>query len=211
MRIVSIRGAGEGYGVNMCAGVVRGLDVHELVYPAEIRPIGTRTLGQSVEIGRAALRSIDTEGELYVIVAFSLGAYVASEFVMLDQPRNCKGLVLLGNPLRPRGHCAHGGVPAVRHGIAGEVPIVGVPVRNFTIPDDPISACPPDNGLRSISARVTGRRQPTPAQWWNAGATLDWLMRYLTGGRHTSYGTERMPGSDLTYVQAAAAAVRGML
>lgn len=197
----------------MLSGAVRGLpDVTELVYPAEVAPIGIRTLQQSVVIGRAALRSIDALGGPWVGVGFSLGAYTLTEYAMLDRPKNLKGLVLLGNPLRPRGHVAHPGVPTSRCGIAGEVPIVGVPVYDFAIPDDPITSCPIDNGLRSIADLVSGRRQPTPARWWDAFGTIDWARKYLgPNSRHVAYGIEKVPASDRSYVQAARDAVVGLL
>ena len=212
MRIVTARGAGESTGpTQMLGGVVRGLDSTPLDYPAEIRPIGIRTLGESVVIGRAALRAIDALGQPWVAAGYSLGAYTLTEYAMLDRPQFLKGLVLLGNPLRPRGKCANVGVPGNRFGLAGEVPVAGVPVHDFSVPDDPISACPSDNGLRTIAPQVTGRRQPIPAQWWNAGYTIEWLLKYVgPGSRHIAYN-ERMPGDTRTYVQAAGDALRGML
>ena len=210
-RIVVARGAGESVGPNqMCGGVVRGLNWTALDYPAEIRPIGIRTLQESVQIGRAALRSHDALGGPWVAVGYSLGAYTLTEYVMLDRPKNCKGLVLLGNPLRPRGKCANAGVPGDRFGLAGEVPVAGVPVHDFSVPDDPISACPGDNGLRLIANGVTGRRQPDPVRWWDAFGTIEWGKKYLIGGRHTAYN-ERIPGSQQTYIQAARDALIGML
>ena len=207
-----MRGAGEDLANNMCSPVVRGFDqVTQIGYPAEVRPIGVRTLQESVNLGRAALRSFDALGGPWVGVGYSLGAYALTEYVLLDRPKNCKGLVLLGNPLRPRGKCANAGVPGDRFGLAGEVPVAGVTVHDFSVPDDPISACPRDNGLRVIAPYVTGRRQPTPAGWWNAGATIEWLLKYMgPTSRHMAYN-ERMPGSQQTYTQAARAALEGML
>ena len=211
-RVLTVRGAGESIGPNqMLGGVVRGLESTALDYPAEVRPIGVRTLQESVNLGRAALRSFDALGGPWVGVGYSLGAYALTEYVLLDRPKNCKGLVLLGNPLRPRGKCANAGVPGDRFGLAGEVPVAGVTVHDFSVPDDPISACPKDNGLRTIAPYVTGRRQPTPAGWWNAGATIEWLLKYVgPTSRHVAYN-ERMPGSQLTYTQAARATLERML
>lgn len=211
-RIGVMRGAGEDLENNMCTGVVRGFDdVTNILYPAEIRPIGVRSLQESVTIGRAALRSFDALGGPWVFVGFSLGAYTLSEYLMLNHPTNCKGGVLLGNPLRPRGKCANAGVPGDRFGLAGEVPLAGVTVHDFSVPDDPISACPKDNGLRVVAPRVTGRRQPVPAGWWNAGATVEWLLKYVgPSSRHVAYG-ERMPNDSRTYIAAARDALRGML
>ena len=212
MKIVAARGAGEAYRNNMVMGALGGLkNVVELQYPAEVRPIGQRTLAESVVLARRAFNDIDAKGESWVGIAYSLGAYALTEYVLLDRPKNCKGLVLLGNPLRPRGKCANAGVPGDRFGLAGEVPVAGVTVHDFSVPDDPISACPKDNGLRVIAPYVTGRRQPTPAGWWNAGATIEWLLKYVgPTSRHVAYG-ERMPGSQLTYTQAARVALERML
>lgn len=211
-RVLTVRGAGESIGPNqMLGGVVRGLESTALDYPAEVRPIGVRTLQESVNLGRAALRSFDALGGPWVGVGYSLGAYALTEYVLLDRPKNCKGLVLLGNPLRPRGKCANAGVPGDRFGLAGEVPVAGVTVHDFSVPDDPISACPKDNGLRLISNAVTGRRQLDPARWWDAWGTIEWTKKYLVGGRHTAYATERTPGSQLTYTQAARVALERML
>ena len=211
MKIVAARGAGEAYRNNMVMGALGGLkNVVELQYPAEVRPIGQRTLAESVVLARRAFNDIDAKGESWVGIAYSLGAYALTEYVLLDRPKNCKGLVLLGNPLRPRGKCANAGVPGDRFGLAGEVPVAGVPVHDFSVPDDPISACPGDNGLRLIANGVTGRRQPDPVRWWDAFGTIEWGKKYLIGGRHTAYN-ERIPGSQQTYIQAARDALIGML
>ncbi|ETD31535.1 hypothetical protein [Williamsia sp. D3] len=205
MLTVRVRGAGEPVGPNqMLAGVTQGMsDVIDLDFRPEIRPIGTLRLPESVVIGRAALRSIDALGRPWKASGFSLGAYILGEYVMLDRPKNLKGIVLLADPLRARNQIAHGGVPTNRFGLAGERFISGVPVHSFAIPDDPISSCPADNGLRLIANGVTGRRQPDPARWWDAFGTIEWAKKYLIGGRHNAYGSERMPGDSRTYVQAA--------
>jgi hypothetical protein len=211
-RVAVMRGAGEDLTNNMCSGVVRGVpDVTNINSPAEVRPIGMRSLGESVSLGRAALRSFDALGGPWVGVGFSLGAYTLTEFARLDKPQSCQGLVLLGNPLRPRGQVTHGGVPANRFGLAGEVPVVGIPTFNFAVPDDPITSCPVDNGLRSISDLVTGRPQPRPLLAWNLLYTIDWAKKYLVGGRHVAYASERVPGANHTYVQAAAEKVWSLL
>lgn len=210
-RILTVRGAGEDPGPNQMLGpVVRGMDSTSLQYPAQIRPIGTLSLAQSEQLGFAALRSYDALGGPWVGVGFSLGAYILGNFVMQEKPKNCKGIVLVADPLRARNQVSNGGVPANRFGLAGERLISGVPVKSFAIPDDPITSCPADNGLRTISDRVTGRRQPVPAGWWNAGATIDWALKYLVGGRHVAYG-EKMPGSSKSYLTAAREAVEAML
>lgn len=213
MIIVRVRGAGEQAGpAQMLAGVTDGLaGVRDLDFRPEIRPIGTLRLPETVVRARAALRAIDALGVPWVAPGFSLGALILGEYVMLDQPKNLKGIVLLADPLRARNQIAHGGVPANRFGLAGERFISGVPVHSFAIPDDPITSCPADNGLRLIANGVTGRRQPDPARWWDAFGTIDWAKKYLIGGRHTAYGVEKVPGDSRTYVQAARDALKGML
>ena len=210
MIYATLRGAGESYGdSNMCAGVVRDLNAREIAYRAEIRPIGTLTIGESEAHGRAALRSLDAEGEPWVGVAFSLGAYILGNHVMLDRPKNCKGVVLLADPLRHRSQCSNAGVSRGSWGLAGERWISGVPLHTFAIPDDPITACPGDNGLRQISDLITKRNQGIPGRWWDAWGTIEQAKKYLVDGRHVAY-TGRMPGSTKTYIQAASEAVRAI-
>lgn len=213
MMIVTVRGAGESYRDNMCAAVVRGFsNVVELIYRAEIRPIGMLSYAESIADCRAALRRIDTLGEPFIIVCFSLGAAGAGDFVMFDKPRNCKGIILLADPLRDRKQCAHGGVPANSYGVGGERFISGVPVHSFAIPDDPITSCPADNGMRAIANAVTGRKQPENARWyWDVFYTFAWVWKYAAAGRHVAYTSDRMPGDRRTYVQAARDTLAGML
>jgi hypothetical protein len=213
MLIVCVRGAGEPVTGNMCSGVVRGFDnVVELVYRPEIRPIGMLSYAESVAGCRAALRRIDEQGEDYIIVCFSLGAAAAGDFVMLDRPKHCKGIILLADPLRDRKQCSNKGVPANHYGVGGERLITGIPVFSFAIPDDPITSCPADNGLRVVSSAVTGRNQPLAARcYWDAVYTFTWLWKYAAAGRHVAYGAERMPGDGRTYVQAAADALRALV
>lgn len=92
-------------------------------------------------------------------------------------------------------------------------PIGGVPVYSFAVPDDPITACPGDNGMRLFATAVTGMSQPVaPRMLWDAGYTIAWMWKYLRAGdsRHIVYGTERMPGDRRTYVEAARDVVRGL-
>ena len=203
MRVVKLRGTGETVGRNMLS-LIPGEDVP---YRAEIAPVGTQPYRASIADAVARVRLIDSEGAPFVLVGYSLGAAAAGD-AAAGGLKYCRGVVLLADPLRVRGVCANGGVPQSRHGIAGERPVPGR-VWSFSIPDDPISACPGDNGMRLIADRVTGRRQPPPVQWWNAGYTLDWINRYL-GTRHTAYGIEPMPGDRRTYVQAARDVVAGI-
>ncbi len=213
-RIVTVRGTGESYGPHsMCGGVVSGLPtVVELDYRAEIRPIGLLRLPESAALGRAALRAQDGLGLPWVAVGFSLGAMILGDYVMLDRPKNLRGVVLLADPLRHRDQCAHGGVPRNHFGIAGERFVSGVPAHSFAIPDDPIASCPSDNGMRLISNQVASRAQPIPLRCvWDAGFTIQWVWKYAVDGRHVAYGSERVPGSQHTFVEAARSVVEGML
>lgn len=205
MRVIKLDGTGESQsGRNMLSSIAG----ESLPYINEIRPIGTRTYAESVADARRRLREIDAEGEPYVLPAYSLGAAAAGDFVQLDRPKFCRGVVLLSDPKRHRKQCSNKGVSGGNWGVAGERFIDHVPCYTFTIPDDPISALPGDNGLRQIAQQVTGLQQPLPARWWDAGFTLHWLLKYTTGGRHTAYGSERINGA--TYIQSVKAMVEGM-
>lgn len=212
--IKRVRGTGESLDdAQMLGGVTRGLDnVSDLKYRAEIRPIGMLRLPESEALGRAELRAEDAKGEPWVVVGFSLGAYIAGNYAMLDKPKNLKGVVLLADPLRHRGQCSNGGVSKNNWGLAGErwISAPGLTVFSYAIPDDPITSCPGDNGLRQISDVVTGRNQGVPGRWWDAWGTIGQAKKYITDGRHVAYN-ERMPGSRETYIQAAAKAVRDMI
>lgn len=207
-RVVKVRGTGESMSQNMLSLI----DGEALPYRAEIAPIGTQSYTASVTQLRAALRAVDAQGQPWVGVGYSLGAGGLGDFVMLDAPKHCKGIVLVADPLRARGQVSNGGVPKDRFGVAGERPISGVPVRSFAIPDDPITACPSDNGMRMFATAVTGRRQVVhPRMVWDAGYTIAWLWKYLQGNsRHIVYGTEPMPGDRRTYMEAARDAVQEM-
>lgn len=205
MRVIKLDGTGESQsGRNMLSSIAG----ESLPYINEIRPIGMRTYAESVADARRRLREIDAEGEPYVLPAYSLGAAAAGDFVQFDRPKFCRGVVLLSDPKRHRKQCSNKGVSGGNWGVAGERFIDHVPCYTFTIPDDPISACPGDNGMRQIASRITGLPQPLPAQWWNAGYTMQWLWKYLVDGRHTSYGVERNGGS--TYLELVKRAVEGL-
>ena len=207
-RVVKALGTGERPGQNMLS-LIPG---EELVYRNEIAPIGTQSYSASVAQCRAALRAVDAKGEPWVGTAYSLGAAALGDFVMYDRPRHCLGIVLLADPLRARGQCANT-VPADRWGVAGERRISGVPVHSFAIPDDPITSCPGDNGMRLFANAVTGRQQPVqPRMLWDAGYTIAWAWKYLRAGdsRHIVYGSERL-ADGRTYVEAARDAVRELV
>jgi hypothetical protein len=134
------------------------------------------------------LAVVDQDGAPYILVGYSLGAAAAGDFVQYDRPKHCRGVVLIADPKRHRRQVANKGVNPNNWGIAGERFIDAVQCYSLSIPDDPISALPGNNGMRMIADRVTGLRQPLPSQWWNAGYTLDWLHRYLVvGTRRTGW------------------------
>lgn len=208
MRVVKLRGTGESLGG---PGMLSPIEGDDLAYTAEIRPIGLRSYAESVSDARRQLAVVDGDGAPYILVGYSLGAAAAGDFVQYDRPKHCRGVVLVADPKRHRRQCANKGVNPNNWGIAGERFIDAVQCYSLSIPDDPISALPGNNGLRMIADRVTGLRQPLPSQWWNAGYTLDWLHRYLVGGRHTSYGVERMAGNGgRTYIEHAHSIVEGL-
>lgn len=204
-RVIKVRGTGEA----VTGGMLGSIEGDQLPYRAEIAPIGSQSYSASVAQCRAALRAVDAQGEPWVGTAYSLGAAALGDYVMYDHPQHCLGIVLLADPLRARGQCANP-VPKDRWGVAGERPIAGVPVHSFAIPDDPITACPGDNGMRLFANAVTGRQQPVqPRMLWDAGYTIAWLWKYLRAGdsRHIVYGSERL-ADGRTYVEAARDAVR---
>ncbi|WP_155826719.1 hypothetical protein [Jongsikchunia kroppenstedtii] len=146
------------------------------------------------------------------------------DFVFHDNPHNCRGIVQVADPLRAAGQVNNRGVANTSWGCAGQRQLSGPwPWYSFAIPDDPIASCPGDNGFRQIADMVTGLHQPIPAQWWNAGATLDQIMKHLVGNpnldpsytfhlsRHCAYAVENMPGSTQTYMQAVRAAVVSLI
>ncbi|UZF57723.1 hypothetical protein LH935_06975 [Gordonia polyisoprenivorans] len=203
--VVKALGTGERPGQNMLS-LIPG---QELVYRNEIAPIGTQSYAASVLACRAALRAVDARGEPWAGVGYSLGAAGLGDYVMLDHPQHCVGIVQLADPLRARGQCSNP-VPKDRWGVAGERTISGVPVYSFAIPDDPITSCPGDNGMRLFANAVTGRQQPVqPRMLWDAGYTIAWLWKYLRAGdsRHIVYGSEKL-ADGRTYVEAARDVVR---
>ncbi len=181
-------------------------DVVRVSYPAEIRPWGWRTLPQSVAAGRAHLREVDQWGP-WIGVGYSLGAYLLGHAVAADRLENCKGVVLIADPLRHRGQCSNPGVPGTRWGIAGERWVPGR-VASFAIPDDPITACPGDNAGRLVANALTGRRQLLQPGMANPVAFAQWLAKYP--GRHVAYGHDRLPDGR-TYLDAARDAVEVLL
>lgn len=207
-RVIKVRGTGEA----MSGGMLGPIDGEALPYRAEIAPIGSQSYSASVLACRAALRAVDARGEPWAGVGYSLGAAGLGDYVMLDHPQHCVGIVQLADPLRARGQCSNPGVPRDRYGIAGERPISGVPLQTYSIPDDPISACPADNGMRLIANLVTGRQQPLNARMcWDAGYTLAWVWKYANGNesRHVAYGREHL-ADGRTYLEAASDAVLEM-
>lgn len=207
-RVIKVRGTGEA----MSGGMLGPIDGEALPYRAEIAPIGSQSYSASVAQCRNALRAVDAKGEPWVGAAYSLGAAALGDFVMLDRPKHCLGIVLLADPLRARGQCANP-VPKDRWGVAGERTISGVPVYSFAIPDDPITSCPGDNGMRLFANAVTGRQQPVqPRMLWDAGYTVAWAWKYLRAGdsRHIVYGSERL-ADGRTYVEAARDAVNELV
>lgn len=202
MRVIKLDGTGESQsGRNMLSSIAG----ESLPYINEIRPIGMRTYAESVADARRRLREIDAEGEPYVLPAYSLGAAAAGDFVQLDRPKFCRGVVLLSDPKRHRKQCSNKGVSGGNWGVAGERFIDHVPCYTFTIPDDPISACPGNNGMRQIANRITGLQQPI-GDVWNLSYTWQWVWKYLVDGRHVAYN-ERVQHDSRSYLDLVRAAV----
>lgn len=203
--VVRVRGTGESLGRNMLSAVPG----EELVYPAEIRPIGLRSYQESVSAAVSALREVDARGEPWVGVGYSLGAAALGDAAALGF-KHCRGVVLVADPWRPRGKCAHRGVSATRYGCAGERDIRSVPAAWLAIPDDPITSCDAGDGFRLLANVVTVRQQRLlPSMYWDVPALVSSVARYL-GTRHTAYGYERVRDDSRTYVQLAADLVERM-
>jgi len=221
MRIVIVRGTGEPYGHNMIMDALLGT-AHELVelqYPAQIMPIGWYTLGQSEQLGRQALATLDAEGVPWWGIGYSLGAMTLGDYVELDAPRNCLGVIQIADPLRAFNQVTNAGVDPRSWGCAGQRAITAVPWHSFAIPDDPIASCPGVSGFRNIANMVTGLAQPTPETIVGLADTMTEIERYLIGNpnpdladgfhlsRHCAYGVEAMSGTTQTYMQAVRALV----
>lgn len=208
MRIIAVRGTQEPLKGGMTEPVVAdlGVDVVRLAYPAEIRPWGWKTLPESVVAGREDLRKADTLGP-WVGVGYSLGAYLLGHAVAADHLTNCRGVVLIADPLRHRNQCSNPGVPRNRFGIAGERWVPGN-VTTLAIPDDPITACPNDNAGRLVANVLTGRMQPLFPQMMNPIYFAQWLSKYPS--RHVAYGSARLPDGR-TFLEAARDAVEALL
>lgn len=183
-----------------------GVSVVRLDYPAEIRPMGWRTLPESVATGRGMLRREDAKGEPWVGVGYSLGAYLLGHAVAADNLKHCRGVVLIADPLRHRDQCSNP-MPRNRFGIAGERWVPGN-VTTLAIPDDPITACPNDNAGRLVANVLTGRMQPLFPQMMDPLYFARWLAKYPA--RHVAYGSERLPDGR-TYLDAARDAVEVLL
>lgn len=184
-----------------------GVTVVRLDYPAQIAPVGWRSLPDSVASGRGALRREDAKGGPWIGVGYSLGAYLLGHAVAADKLRNCKGVVLIADPLRHRDQCSNPGVLRSRWGIAGERWVPGR-LTTLAIPDDPITACPNDNAGRLVANVLTGRMQPLFPQMMNPIYFAQWLSKYPS--RHVAYGSERLPDGR-TFLDAARDAVEAML
>jgi hypothetical protein len=205
-KVYKLRGTGESLTGNMLSSIPG----EEVPYRAEIRPIGLGSYAESVSDARRRLTAIDELGEPYVLACFSLGAAAGGDFVEFDRPKHCRGIVQLADPKRHRRQISNRGVNGGNWGIAGERYIDALQCYSYSIPDDPISACPGNNGGRQIAVSLTGLPQPI-GQWWNLAYTWQWVWKYAVDGRHVAYGHERPAGENHTYLELAREAVQGLI
>lgn len=207
------RGAGNSIGNNFCADVGRRLDpkifyIRENTYFAEIRPIGMRTMPESIDNFADIANDMLKAKPFWMGVGYSLGAAALNRFVRQLALSKCKGIGLLSDPYRHRDQWMGTRRPA-GVGIAGEGYVGrkgGYPVWTYSAPNDPISEIRPEGGLRIIGAGIgaPSGEGPRPDEYARAFADpllIRDLINYGPGGRHTCYPAEKVPGTNVTYVQ----------
>lgn len=206
------RGTGNPMGNNMCTFVAARLDkkifyVKESPFAASIAPVGGRlTMQQSIdqfaEMADAEMRARVP----WMGIGYSLGAMAMGNFVGTHALSMCKGIGLIADPLRHRdqiyGPRKPGTLAVPQYGIAGERKVgrpTGYPVWSMSELNDPISECPEDNGMRMFSSMM-GSAKAKPRRVADWAYTAQWVG-YYAGNRHTNYGVEKVPGTNVSYVQ----------
>ncbi|QZE10885.1 lysin B [Gordonia phage ChisanaKitsune] len=207
------RGTGERFGdtSTMYANVARLLDksvfdIREVPCIAEIRPIGARTLNESVESFILWMEKNKIPNRPWMGGGFSLGALMMGNYVRDLHLSLCKGIGLLADPARHPSQY-YGPRKPDGYGIAGPRKIGyqgGYPVWSMTEPGDAISELPGDNGLRNLTPFVGLPKQPRPAREADVLYTMQWFGNYFPGNRHVNYAAENIPGTRETYVRALA-------
>ncbi|WP_285189917.1 PE-PPE domain-containing protein [Rhodococcus sp. MEB041] len=166
-----------------------------------------------------------------MVLGYSQGGDIAARLANgitsgLFDEIDCAGAGLLADPGRAQGQLAHFGDDGTT-GIIGARPVSTAlfPVWSMAAPRDPISRLPIGSPLRSIADMTAlmstrpgstgpwlddlGRkiREGRMQQWWNPAnwrswnGALDQLANYTLRGRHTVYGSEICPGTDVTYTK----------
>lgn len=166
-----------------------------------------------------------------MVVGYSQGGDVAARLANgitsgLYGEIDCVGVGLLADPGRALFQVSH---PADDYttGIIGSRLVSSelFPVWSMAAPGDPICRLPIGSPLRSIAdmtAMMSSRpgstgpwlddlarkaREGRMQQWWNPAnwrswnGALDQLANYTLRGRHTCYGSEICPGTDVTYTK----------
>lgn len=213
------RGTGETIGNNMVTKVGELLnkdlyDVLEVPYRAEIAPIGSLSMSQSIANFKARADAIIRNQVVapsgghtgWIGVGFSLGAAALGDYVGVLPLSQCRGIGLLSDPRRCRSVYMQGNWKApTGFGIAGQRAVGrGYPVFSYTAPGDPISDARPNAGIRYL-AQAMGLPAETQAPaslftaWADPGLATD-LFNYGPGARHTCYSIEKFK-DGLTYVQ----------
>lgn len=166
-----------------------------------------------------------------MVLGYSQGADIAARLANgitsgLYDEIDCAGVGLLADPGRNPYQLAHHGRDAT-YGIIGSRHVADwkFPVFSMAAPGDPISRLPIGSPLRSVADMTAmlssrpgstgpwlddlgrkireGRMQQwwSPANWRTWNGALDQLANYTIRGRHTCYGSEKCPGTDVTYTE----------
>ncbi|UVF61440.1 lysin B [Gordonia phage DalanDe] len=203
------RGTGEQFGAaSMYTNVTTRLDrtifdVVEVPCIAEIRPIGTRTIQESMNSFISWMDANKDPKKPWMGGGYSLHALSMGNYVGQKKLSTCKGIGLLADPGRHRTQFHGPRVPG-GWGIAGERLVGykgGYPVWSMTEPNDPISELPGDNGLRNLVPFVGLPRQPAPRRAADMAYTWQWFGYYFPGNRHVNYHAERPQGGTETYTR----------
>ncbi|OZD23841.1 hypothetical protein CH253_08235 [Rhodococcus sp. 06-156-3C] len=228
-RIIRCRGIGENVFRNTLSVATDrlpdGYDVEEFVeWSAQYGPVprldGT-AYKRSLAVAEAALRRrIELSPDPVILLGYSGGAHLAGN-VAATSPRNLMGVVLLADPAMPKGF-AKGG-----YGIAGArgIPNLGKNAFWLFTELDPIPVCVHDSFLRPLADVTFGMSVTDPVGWGmdmlsklNASEwqqiRVNWLdplsvirqfradrasLGRYTGGDHTRYAIDRVPGMSVTY------------
>lgn len=213
IKAILARGAGNALGNNFTWDVARLLDkkifsIVEIPYYAEIRPIGTHTLRQSVANFKALADRELAAKVPWMGVGYSLGALALGDFVRQISLSKCKGIGFLSDPGRDNSQYMGTRKPP-GPGVAGarKVGNGSYPVWSYTARGDSMSELRPEAGLRKIAGALGAPSDAAPsnplafAQAFQDPGLIQDLINYGPGGRHTCYVGELFPGTNRTYSQ----------